>query len=997
MKKIYTLFLILFFLNTQSQTIYPKRELRGAWISVIENVDWPSTSGLSVATQKAQMVTTLQNLSNAGINTIFFQVRPTCDAVYTSTIEPWTAFISGTQGTGPSPAYDPFAFVISESQKLGMEVHAWINPYRAVPNVNTSSVNGMHISVTQPTWCITYNTLKVLDPGKLLVRNYVTRVVMDIVRRYNINGIHFDDYFYPYKQAGYTFNDAATFAAEPRGFPNTAVGLDNWRRDNVNTLVNQVHDSIKSVKNYVKFGISPFGIYKNGVPAGIVGMDAYSEIYCDPLQWLQNGNVDYLAPQLYWKIGGSQDYSALLNWWSTQCTNNNRHLYSGNNSYNVGTGSGMWGVNEIKNQINLNRANANTQGEIYFSSTSIKNNNLFLADSLRLNTNKYKTLVPTMPWLDNVNPNPVLALTYTFVAGKVKLTWSLPTAAGDGDLAKKIVVYKFDPTENVNINSAKNILYISPKDTLQFIDNVVLPASVQAYKFVVTTLDKLNNESAPVQLNICNGCDLVAPNTAITLSNTNPYQTANFISNFADADNVSGSGIEKGYYLAANYNGYNWQANGNRGFAFDDFDSTAINPKWVNSAGVWTVQANNLLQTDNANTNSILSAAVTQTLSNRYIYHWEGNITGTGTNRRAGLHFMCSNNTQINRGDSYLAWFRLDLNDVVIYKSVGNVLGSVPIATFSNVTINANTWYDIKVMYDRTNGLMRVYMNDNLIGSYTDSSSPITTGNYVSFRTGNTSYSVNNLRVYRSRAAFTNISVGSAATNDVVFQNPNPSTPSCLIKSLTNDSAANISATVNKFVNIDYTQPSTVAVNDGLGADVAVTLNGSTIQANWTTSMDSHSGIQNYEYAIGTGLGLTDVVNYTSVGTNTFVTNSSLSLVSGATYYVSVRANNGAGLVSTAISSNGQLYDIATTVSNITQIDFPFTLYPNPVSNELTLESSTEEIINVNLFDATGKLVFESENNNFKNSINLQQLNLGIYFIIIQTKNQVYSTKIVKQ
>lgn len=995
MRKIAIISLLFFSMVLVSQTIYPKRELRGAWISSIENVDWPSSSGLSTATQKAEMVTLLQKLNTDGINTIFFQVRPTCDALYINTLEPWSAFLSGTQGIAPSPLYDPLQFVISEGHKLGMEVHAWINPYRAVPNISTSSVSSNHVSVLHPTWCITYNQLKVLDPGKLVVRNYVTKVVMNLVRSYNIDGVHFDDYFYPYKQAGYTFNDAATFTAEPRGFPNTTTGLDNWRRDNVNTLVNQIHDSIKSVKNYVKFGVSPFGIYKNGVPSGITGMDAYSEIYCDPLQWLQNGNVDYLAPQLYWKIGGSQDYTLLLNWWGTQCANNNRHLYSGNNSYNIGSGTGMWGVNEIKNQINLNRANANTYGEIYFSNSSITNNNLHFADSLQLNTNKYKTLVPTMPWLDNVNPNPITALTYTLVAGKVKLTWNLPVAASDGDVAKKIVVYKFGPTEFVNINSAKNILYISPKDTLQFIDNVVLPASTQAYKFLVTTLDKLNNESAPVQLNICNGCDVIAPSTSITIANTKTYQTNNFSINFSDIDNILGSGIEKGYYLAANYNGTNWQANGNNGFAFDDFDSTGINPKWVNTAGTWTTQTNNLLQTDNINTNSIISAVVSQSMSNRYIYHWEGNIKGTGTNRRAGLHFMCSSNTQTNRGDSYLAWIRLDMNDVVIYKSTGNVLGTTPIATFSNVITTANTWYDIKVMYDRINGLMRVYINDALIGTYTDSS-PINSGNYVSFRTGNTSYAINNFRVYRSRGTTANITVGAASTNDIVFQNSTPTTPSCLIKSITNDSASNISASINKYVNIDYTTPSSVTVNDGIGADVANTLNGTTIQANWTMSNDTHSGIQLYEYAIGTGFGLTDVLNYTAIGTNTSITNSSLSLVPGTTYYVSVKATNGAGLVSTSASSNGQIYSLTTGIDIYRHNEFPFTVFPNPVTSNLSITSILGNILEIELTDVSSKVVVKQQTNEQTTIINMSMIDSGIYFLRIKTDNSNYTTKIIK-
>jgi uncharacterized lipoprotein YddW (UPF0748 family) len=970
--------------TTFAQTIYPKRELRGVWISTISNLDWPSASGLSTATQKTELKTILQKLAASGINTVFFQVRPSCDAFYNSSIEPWSQYITGTQGSAPSPYYDPLQFLLVEAHKLGIEVHGWINPYRAIPNTNSSAtVSNMHVSVQHPSWCVTYNTLKVLDPGKLAVRNYVTKVVMDIVRRYNIDGIHFDDYFYPYPQSGITFNDAGTFTTEPRGFTNK----NNWRRDNVNLLINAVHDSIKAFKNHIKFGISPFGIYKNGVPAGTTGLDAYSELYCDPLQWLANGNVDYLTPQLYWKIGGNQDYPTLLNWWATQCATNNRHLYSGNYSSNIGASS--WGVNEIKNQIKLNRANVDVQGEAYFSSPSITDNYLKFGDTLKQTINKYKCLVPTMPWLDNVNPNPVTALAYTNTGGKTTLTWNLPAVATDNDSAKKIVIYKFGPTEVVNINLAKNILHILPTDSVTYTDNAVL-ASNQLYKYVVTTLDKLNNESTPEQINVCNGCDAIPPTTLATVGNSNVYQTNNFTVNFTDVDNPLGSGIDKSYYLAANYNGSNWYANGSNGFAMDNFDTTAISTNWLSTTGTWAMQSNALVQTDNVPTNTMISAAVNQTTSNGYLYNWQAKITGTGTNRRAGMHFMCSSNTQTNRGDSYLAWVRLDLNDVVIYKVTANVLSANPVAVFGNITLTANTWFDVKVNYDRTLGKIKMFINDNFIGSYTDAM-PITTGSYVSFRSGNTSCEINDLRVYSLRTTTANISVGAAASNDIRFQNPTPGAPAGLVKSITIDVAGNVSTVDNKYVNVDYTLPTApTLVNDGTTTDVSFTLNNSTIQANWTTCTDANSAISTYEYAIGTGAGLTDVVPYTNNGNSTLVTHNGLNLTLGTTYYVSVKAINGAGLNSVVTTSNGQVYNALSSLSTLGNETKSFTLYPNPSTDIVTITSNNAFINTVEIIDIAGKVVY-----NYNSSDALKQQHLvtisgfenGVYIVKINANN----------
>ncbi len=472
--------------NSLAQSVRPKREFRGAWIATVLNLDWPASRTASAETQKTQLINILDELKSAGINAVMFQIRPESDALYSSSIEPWSYWLTGQQGKAPNPFYDPLQFAIEQAHKRAMELHAWINPYRADRNLNDYPVSDNHVTKLHPEWILTFSNFKMLDPGLQQVRDYITSVIMDVTRRYDIDGIHFDDFFYPYPPDQITNQDANTFEQNSRGFFN----IDDWRRDNVNLLIKEVHDSLLSVKPFVKFGISPFGIWKNGVPAGIIGLDAYSVIYSDALAWLQNGSVDYIMPQLYWKIGGNQDYGKLLPWWADQANLYGRHLYPG---HLLNTD---FSKNEIPNQIKISRANSKVLGDSFFRSGLLVNNTLGLSDSLKNNYYSFPALMPVMDWKDNTPPNNPENFRFDILANSSSsgFIWEKPSQALDGDTAYKFVIYKFN---NSNISQSD---LDDPKNILAIVnDNEVLPASQPLGNGIlyltVTALDRNNNES----------------------------------------------------------------------------------------------------------------------------------------------------------------------------------------------------------------------------------------------------------------------------------------------------------------------------------------------------------------------------------------------------------------------------------------------------------------------------------------------------------------------
>ena len=467
----------------------PKREFRGAWIATVVNLDWPSSRNSE--TQRLELIRILDELKDAGINAVVFQIRPECDALYQSSYEPWSYWLTGNQGTAPSPFYDPLEFAIAEARKRGMELHAWFNPYRAIRTIGSYAMDSTHVSVQHPDWVIQIGNFKFLNPGLPMVRDYVTAVIMDVVQRYDIDGVHFDDYFYPYPPNQITNEDDQTFANYSRGFTNRG----DWRRNNVNLFIKMVHDSIQVVKPYIKFGVSPFGIWKNGVPSGIVGLDAYNVLYADALAWLNAQIVDYVTPQLYWPFGGGQDYGKLLPWWASKT--NGRHLYAGQAAYRIEN----WSANEMPNQLQLNRKTPNCYGSIFFRALFFRSNPKGFTDFLKTDFYHYPALHPVMSWKDSIPPNMPQNLRYEPIASSFPpaLQWDPPVLAADGDSAIRYVVYRFEKGD-IQLNDLENATNISALAGVNYNIPETPPDIGGPYYYVVTALDRNANESGMSQV-----------------------------------------------------------------------------------------------------------------------------------------------------------------------------------------------------------------------------------------------------------------------------------------------------------------------------------------------------------------------------------------------------------------------------------------------------------------------------------------------------------------
>lgn len=380
----------------------PSREYRAAWVATVGNIDWPSSNRLSVAAQKAELTAILDRAAKLNLNAIIFQVRPGCDALYASTIEPWSEYLTGEMGKAPEPFYDPLAFAIDEAHQRGLELHAWFNPYRARHASAQSPVSPNHVSKTRPSLVREYGRYLWLDPGEKAVQDYSLSVVMDVVRRYDVDGVHFDDYFYPYKERGrdgkeLDFPDDASWE---RYGKKSGLSRDDWRRENVNRFIERVYSSVKSAKPWVKFGVSPFGIWRPGNPPQIKGFDAYASLYADARKWFEKGWVDYFAPQLYWAIEPpEQSYPVLLKWWAQQNARH-RHLVPGLNSTQTRR---RWQPEEILNQIRITRKQPGASGHIHWNMSSLLGASR-LADALAKEVYAQPALIPAAPWLDQTPP-----------------------------------------------------------------------------------------------------------------------------------------------------------------------------------------------------------------------------------------------------------------------------------------------------------------------------------------------------------------------------------------------------------------------------------------------------------------------------------------------------------------------------------------------------------------------------------------------------------------
>lgn len=506
------------------------------------------------------------------------------------------------------------------------------------------------------------------------------------------------------------------------------------------------------------------------------------------------------------------------------------------------------------------------------------------------------------------------------------------------------------------------------------------------------------NSSAPTTT------DIISPNTIVnTLA---PWITTNFTASISDADNIGGSGVEKGYYQAIDFNGTEWRANYTHGFFSDNFDN-AIHPEWTVKTGSWSVSGNALLQTDETSTvaaNTNIYAALTQSLSNRYLYQFLAKFEGTQTNRRAGLHFFVDKPDSSNRNNSYFVWFRLDDQAVQIYKVVNNVFGSPQYTASLNFT--AGQWYDIKIIYDRISGKMNVYMNNAKIATWTDPT-PYTNGDYISFRSGNCKFSIDEIKVYRSRPATVNVSVGSGMANDLRYQNPSPVQAAGKIKSICQDTAGNLSPIFYYDLNIDWTPPSNIAtVFDGDAADISSVNTTDSLRANWTLSGDPNSGIVRYWYSIGTAPGSTNTLGWTSNWAATSVTAKTLTLVQNTIYYFNVRSEDGAGMLSGITSSNGQKVDtnfVATNLKGDGSVSF-IDIYPNPFKDQLLVNMalSKDSKVVITAFDILGRAfkLYEAKESKGKLNIPLSFDNslmpAGTYMLKVNVNDQVYQKKVIK-
>ena len=381
----------------------PGYEFRAAWVATVDNIDWPTRGNYNPASQKQEFIDLLNMHKKNGMNAVIVQVRPATDAFYPSQYEPWSQWLTGKQGRSPSPYYDPLKFMIEETHKRGMEFHAWCNPYRAEFNIGGSSIAPTHITRVHPEWFLKYGDKRYFDPGNKEGQEFVVKVIRDIVRRYDIDGMHFDDYFYPYRIAGKEFPDSRSFELYGNG-----MTRDDWRRSNTDSIIVKLSRAIKEEKKHCRFGISPFGVWRNQDkdPEGsatTAGVTNYDDLYADILLWLKSEWIDYVAPQLYWEFGHkAAPFEVLLDWWSKHTYG--RHCYIGLGIYRAGSNSVWKDSTLLPRQITALRNTPNIQGAIYFSTKTFARNPNGWSDSLQNNYYKQPALIPPMEWIDNAMP-----------------------------------------------------------------------------------------------------------------------------------------------------------------------------------------------------------------------------------------------------------------------------------------------------------------------------------------------------------------------------------------------------------------------------------------------------------------------------------------------------------------------------------------------------------------------------------------------------------------
>jgi len=492
-----SLTLILTTMNRLAAATFSPREFRGVWVASVHNIDWPSKAGLPVPQQQAELINILNQMQELNLNALVLQVRPTGDAFYNSSYEPWSGWLTGTQGTPPQPYYDPLEFAIAESHKRNIELHAWFNPYRAQLS-GKGSFAPSHMAAKYPQYAYQYGNNIWMDPGAKVIQDQTFNTIMDVVRRYDVDAIHFDDYFYPYPQKDVDFPDSQTYNAYLAS--GGTLSVSDWRRQNVNDLVERLYKGIHAEKPYVKFGISPFGIYRPGDPPTIQGFDQYEGLYADVKLWMEKGWLDYLAPQLYWRIDPpAQSYPVLLNWW-LQNNPQHRHIYAGNALYKLPQSD--WSASEMVRQVEISRqpeiqslepeiqslepgsqapepgsqapepVGQFSLGNIFFSMKHFQNNVKGVDDVFKSSVYPTPALPPTMPWLDDQPPEPPLGVQ----ASSGAITW-FPDFTGD---VRSWSLYR--KTDN-------------QWDLVQVLNAATTTAKVTPGTYALRAVDRLANES----------------------------------------------------------------------------------------------------------------------------------------------------------------------------------------------------------------------------------------------------------------------------------------------------------------------------------------------------------------------------------------------------------------------------------------------------------------------------------------------------------------------
>lgn len=463
-----------------------KREFRGAWIQTAFQGEYKE---MTPAQMRKSFIKKLNYLQACGINAIIFQVRPEADAFYKSDIEPWSRFYTGEQGKAPAGDFDPMAFLIEECHKRNMEFHAWLNPYRVSTAGNTVFAPN-HIYHQHPEWFVTYNKQLLFDPGLPDSRKFICRVVRDIVSRYDVDAIHMDDYFYPYPVAGVSFPDDRSFAKYGLGRGYTESQRADWRRENVNTLIHEIKRTILLTKPWVRFGISPFGIYRNkkstldGSGSDTNGLQNYDDLYADVTYWLKQGWIDYNIPQIYWEIDHpAADYITLIKWWNKNAEG--RHLYIGQDVNRT------MKADQLTRKMRYERGLSKVNGNCFWPANEILWNNKGVADSLKTNYHRYPALIPAYTYMHDRAPKEVGKLKTEWTPQGYMLHWQAEQSATNPELPVYFVVYRFDEKEPVDLNDpskivdiTRNCYYLLPYDK-----------GKRKYRYVVTAVDRFHNES----------------------------------------------------------------------------------------------------------------------------------------------------------------------------------------------------------------------------------------------------------------------------------------------------------------------------------------------------------------------------------------------------------------------------------------------------------------------------------------------------------------------